>query len=128
MEFSKEIINVLDYLCGKFGIVIDWTSDNIMPYLKDLCGRYIQYEVNTSIAWCIVFAAIIVIVGLIWGIAAVFKKSNTSEIFSFIFFIALAIGIIVCACQVFDIIECRTIPEKIILEYLKQLKNVASNR
>ena len=29
MEFSKEIINVLDYLCGKFGIAIDWTYDNV---------------------------------------------------------------------------------------------------
>lgn len=36
---SQEIINVLDNLGEKFGIAIDWTSKNIMPYLQDLIHR-----------------------------------------------------------------------------------------
>lgn len=64
MEFSKEIINVLDYLCGKFGIAIDWTSDNVIPLIENLCGKFIRYEVFTSIAW-------IVIIPVITGIIAV---------------------------------------------------------
>jgi len=55
MNFSQEIITVLDYLCKKFGIVIDWTSDSIMPYLEDLSVRYIRYEIMSSIAWMLVF-------------------------------------------------------------------------
>jgi hypothetical protein len=133
MLFSQEIINVLDYLCHKFGIAIDWTSENIMPLLEDLCGRYIQYEVYTSIAWCVVFAAIVVAAGLIWGIAEIVNKhstyvSNIPEVFKSIFFAALAIGVIVWTCQAFDIIECYTIPEKTILEYLKHLMNTTSSR
>ena len=30
---SQQIIEVLDYLFEKFGIAIDWTSENIMPYI-----------------------------------------------------------------------------------------------
>lgn len=126
MGFSQEIINVLNYLCQKFGIVIDWTSENVMPYLEDLCGRYIEYEVYTSIAWCVAFAVVTAIVGLIWLIGSIVNKygksiSDIPEVFSVIFFLALAITIIVCTVQAFDIIECYTIPEKTILEYLKYL-------
>ena len=132
MSFSQEIINVLNYMCQKFGIVIDWTSDNVMPYLEDLCGRYIQYEIHTSIAWCVVFAVLVVLTGLIWIIGSIVNKYSTSstdipEVFSFLFFVFLAIALIVWAVQAFDIIECYTIPEKTILEYLKQLMNNASN-
>lgn len=132
MAFSQEIINVLDYLCHKLGITIDWTSENVMPYLEELCGRYIEYEVYTSIAWCVTFVAIVVIAGLIWGIAEIADRCTNSaddikDVFKFIFFVGLVICVIVCACQAFDIIECYTIPEKTILEYLKTLMNNASN-
>lgn len=133
MVFSQEIINVLDYLCRKFGIAIDWTSENIMPLLKDLCERYIQYEVYTSIAWCVVFATIVVVAGLIWFIANIIENHLTSvssipDVFKIIFFASLAIGVFVWTTQAFDIIECYTIPEKTILEYLNHLMNTASSR
>lgn len=133
MVFSQEIINVLDYLCRKFGIAIDWTSENIMPLLKDLCERYIQYEVYTSVAWCVAFAAIVIVAGLIWFIAKIIDNHSTSvshipDVFKFIFFASLAIGVFVWMTQAFDIIECYTIPEKTILEYLNHLMNTASSR
>lgn len=130
MEFSKEIINVLDYLCGKFGIAIDWTSDNVMPYLEDLCGRYINYEVYTSIAWCTIFVTIVVAIGLVWAISSIVEnkscsRSDIPEIAQVFFFIALGICVFVCSVQAFDIIECYTIPEKTILEYLNYLIRTA---
>lgn len=113
-------------MCRKFGIVIDWTSENITPYLEDLCGRYIKYEIYTSFAWCAALAAIVVIAGLIWMIACIVDKHAISasyipNVFKFIFFASLGIGVIVWMCQAFDVIECYTIPEKTILEYLKLL-------
>lgn len=133
MEFSQEIINILNYLGQKFGIAIDWTSENVMPYLEELCGRYIQYEIYTSIALCATFGAIVIGTGLIWLISAIVNNCTCStsyipNVSKVVFFIALAICVIVCAVQAFDIIECYTIPEKTILEYLKSLMNSASNR
>ena len=131
MTFSNEIINVLDYLCGKFGIAIDWTSDNVMPYLEDLCGRYINYEVYTSVAWCALCAVIVLSTGLTWLVLSIVDKhsksytSDATEVFCVLFFIFLVIGIMVWGCQAFDIIECYTIPEKTILECLKHLMNNA---
>lgn len=135
MSLSQEIINVLNYMCQKFGIAIDWTSENVMPYLEDLCGRYIEYEIYMSIAWCAIFVAIVIGSGLIWAIAKFTESTNRSiydfsfaVTFKYIFFCALTIGVFVWAVQVFDIIECYTIPEKTILEYLNHLINTASSR
>ena len=49
MTVSSEIIEVLDYLGEKFGIAIDWTSNNVLPYLQALVDKFIKWEISTSI-------------------------------------------------------------------------------
>ena len=61
MQLSNEIIKVLEYLGEKIGITIDWTSNNAIPYLEQLCGKFIKWEIGTSIGW-IVFMFILVII------------------------------------------------------------------
>lgn len=51
---SEEVIKVLDALAEKFGIAIDWTSANVLPYLQQLCGKYVRYEIVTSIVWMLI--------------------------------------------------------------------------
>ena len=51
MTASNQIIAVLDAICEKFGIVIDWTASNIMPYLQDLCKRIVSYKIATSVTY-----------------------------------------------------------------------------
>ena len=134
MNFSQEIINVLNYLGQKFGIAIDWTSENVVPYLQDLGARYIRHEVFTSIAWMVSIPAITLIIGII--VAILHKKAKSLDwdydyhftcvmaIICWIVFGVMAFASICVICtQVFDIIECRTLPEKVILEYLKTLVN-----
>ena len=52
---SDEIIKILDDLGQRFGIAIDWSAQNVMPYLKDLMSRFINYEMITSVVWMVVF-------------------------------------------------------------------------
>lgn len=131
MNFSEEIINVLDYLCKKFGIVVDWTSANVIPYIQDLCTRYIQYEVLTSIAWMIAIPAITLIISI--PLIITHKKAKRLEwnayefvtnvaIFLWVAFAIMAFASIIVICvQAFEIIQCYTLPEKTILEYLEYL-------
>lgn len=130
MTFSQEIINVLNYLGQKFGIAIDWTSENVIPYLQDLGARYIRYEVFTSIAWMVAIPVITLIIGII--VAILHKKAKADDwcdectaTFAIIFWIVFAVmsfaSICVVCTQVFDIIECYTLPEKVIFEYLETL-------
>ena len=53
MSLSDEIIKVLDALAEKFGLVIDCTSQNVIPYLEQLCGKYVNYEIAISVVWFI---------------------------------------------------------------------------
>lgn len=44
MTFSEQLIYLIDEFAERIGIVIDWTSSSVMPYIQDLVGRYIMYE------------------------------------------------------------------------------------
>lgn len=51
MQISDEIIKVLEYLCTRIGLTIDWTSSNVLPYIEQLCGKFVKWEIGTSITW-----------------------------------------------------------------------------
>lgn len=54
MTVSEQIIQVVDALCEKFGIAINWTSENVIPYIETLCRKLVTYEISTSIAWMVI--------------------------------------------------------------------------
>lgn len=110
MQISNEIIEVLDYLGNKLGLAIDWSSENVIPYVEQLCGRYISWEVATSIAWIVISILVIVIV-------AILNKICDGEGFLLVTTIIVAATIIII--QSFDVIECATFPEKAIFEYIQ---------
>ena len=58
---SEEIIKVLDNLGEKFGIVIDWTSQNIMPYIQELMNRFRSYFITSCVIWLILELVLLVI-------------------------------------------------------------------
>ena len=111
---SDEIIKILDDLGRRFGIVIDWSSENVMPYLQDLMSRYIKYETMTSIMWMAIG-----VIGLLLGIIFIYKgfKSDDPEFATIFIFVAIAC-IVIIIFQISDIITVNTIPEKMIYEYL----------
>lgn len=131
MTFSKEIITVLDYLAQKFGVAIDWTSENVMPYLQDLCSRYIDYEIYTSIFVICSCAFITLLLGIILiPLHRASKKldydgSYAVSAVTVWMWVAFAISIVVTIgvgiAQGIDIVECKTLPEKVILEYIQSL-------
>ena len=112
MILSKEIIEILEYIGSKFGIAIDWSSENVVPYLQTLCEKYIAWETTTSIAW-LVIGIIVIIIGLLS------LKLDLDGIQYLLLVIAGMIGIPLIILEVFDIIKCLTFPELEILEFLK---------
>ena len=119
MDVSNEIIEVLDYLGKKFGVAIDWTSNNVLPYVEQLCAKFIAWEISTSYAWMAIMG-VAVILSLIFAII-VYKTSVNGWYGAewFIFGCTLLIAISVCGVQIFDIIECKTFPEKAIYDYIQ---------
>lgn len=130
LTVSNQIVEILDALCEKFGIAIDWTSQNVLPYAQELMEKGVRYELWTSIAWIVGFG---LLTGVLWFV--VWKISRASDFdWNMVFIeglptIALALSIIgsflilLFVYNVFqqgiDIITCLTFPEKIILDMLK---------
>ena len=137
MTVSEQIIQVIDALCEKFGIAMNWTGENVIPYLEVLCGKLITYEIITSI-----FSIAIWVVIMISSIVATKKlcpkykngikkdKENYDcgwtvlTVFSIIALVVVNfIGICTIESNVVDIIKCATIPEMYIFEYISALVN-----
>ena len=139
---SEEIIKVLDYLGEKFGVAIDWTQENILPYLQDLLSRFAGYRIICSIFW-IVAAIVGCFLTVYFGkkMVASFKTAKEKKtdtllfeawedsieltmlgIFAILGFIALAVtSICVFFCFAEELIKWIVIPELSMIEYLKGL-------
>lgn len=132
MSFSSELITVFDYLAQKFGVVIDWTSDSVMPYLKDLCARFIEYEIFNSYI-TIAGWAVFLFFFMCWLIPSHLLAKNRHDWdwdyvicwvagVAWIGFTICLIGTIAVAItEGFHIIECIKMPEKVIIEYAQSL-------
>ena len=115
---SEEIIKVIDHLGEKFGVVIDWSSQNVMPAVEELCGKYINYEIGTSVAWLIIIGIVLIaaIVGIIYSVR---EYEEGLLVFFVVAIVTLVAGM---AVQIMDIIQCNVFPEMKLLEFARWLK------
>lgn len=137
MSVSEQIIQVIDALCEKFGIVINWTSDNVIPYIEVLGKKLVTYEICTSIVWIFIMLSLsISSIIAAKKLTPIFKKNikettnswglctsdwDIGAIFAIIGFVALnGTSIIVIIYQIMDIIKCFTFPELYIFEYISK--------
>lgn len=131
MQISESIISVLNVLCEKFGIAVDWTNQNIIPYLTDLSSRICTYEIATSIIW--ILGIIVLVSGCTVYCKYSWKKTINWNAYDMsieqfhailsavlLFFVCLG-GIIVIGIQVFDIAKAIWLPELIVVDYIQSL-------
>lgn len=127
---ENEIIKVLDELGKRFGIAIDWTAENVMPYLQELGTRFIMYRNCMAILWS--FVSLIMIIAGILLVKKMVKyvKSDKYDEYDdvpwIIFFGCIAAflligGSIVLFCNINGIIQNICMPEITIVEYIKSL-------
>lgn len=128
MEFSQNAIEIFDDLCKKIGIVIDWSAENIMPYIKELFERFIKFEIGTSIFYIALSIFVCIVVGIIslssrkpakevdcdenFLVSLVYVISTIAV---FVFSIA---AIVVIGCQIYDIIQAIYLPEKTLYDFI----------
>lgn len=132
---SEEIIKVLDNLGEKFGIAIDWSSQNVIPYLQDLMSRFIAYRNYSAIIW-IVMSIIMISLSIIIGIIICKKikkyykdkqyrcESDKNFGYGLTWFCAgmiILIFITVLFCNINGIFQNIYIPEATVLEYTNTL-------
>lgn len=114
---------------------VHWTSSNVIPYLNQLCDKYINYEIATSIVWMtlglLLFLAGIVCYRIVyknkdWGIVHYNTMPDDYTARGFIYIGVISIFMIsmtMITIQILDIITCVTFPEKIIINELKKIQS-----
>lgn len=137
MSVSNEIIKVLDAIAEKFGLAIDWTAENVIPYLEQLCGKYINYEIVTSIIW-FVLGLILIVLGFVFikSFNKYYDMSKDTEkyyscqrdeyetmafIYGILIILCFLFGIGIALEQMFDVATCLTFPEKMLIEEIKSI-------
>jgi hypothetical protein len=131
---SAEIIKVLDYLCAKLGIVIDWTAENVWPQVLDFIGRYQMFAIIKNCIW-IGFSILAIIISAIL-IGHAWKNINNkdsawydtdvsgvAQVVTVIAAIMSGIFIIVVMCNIFAAVEWAAVPEVKFFEILSYHMN-----
>lgn len=129
VKLSEELITIMEYISEKAGIIVDWTSKDILPLLQEICKKYISWEIATSIVWLIVGIFIIVVdvvlTRMIYkNLMKAYGELDTEDI-SVLCVINIILGLTsiwIIGTEIFDIIKCSVFPELQIYEYIKKLK------
>ena len=133
---GEEVIKVLKHLGDQFGVAIDWSSANIMPYLNDLMGRIVKYGIYINIynifykIFCIaLFVGITVVLYKLANRALIKQKNsedNLAEALSIAYVVScvatvvvIVVGMVGISDSVTNIIELNTVPEKYVIEMIQ---------
>lgn len=132
MRLSDQIIQVLEYLGEKMGVTIDWSQQNALPYVQQICEKCIRYEIASSVMWIAV--GLIFIASTIWWVKAYricMKKyeetgccsdwDDAAWLCMAMSVVCVIIGIVTILLQVHDIMRCIFLPEAQIYSYIKEL-------
>lgn len=127
---SDQIVKVLDNLCDKFGLAIDWSSKNVQPYLEELMEKAVNYKFSIATMW-LIFGIILFIISFIGIKIGIFCKKKYDEIeevtdwdiAALLTWVLSGAGMIGSVSMIFSniitIITCRTFPEKIIVDMIQ---------
>lgn len=130
---ADQIIQVLNAICEKLGIVIDWSSKNITPYLLQLMERIVHYRMYKAIVFGSIFLILFIFFFvIIKKYLIVYDKETKDWDYNddtwdgfFTPFMVVCDVIFLCF-LIWNIIiigECFIFPEKATLDYIKSFYN-----
>ena len=131
MTVSEQIISVLNTLCEKFGVAVDWTAANVLPYVKDLGGRIIAYSIAKNITMIVFLIIPLVVLSftLKYFIAKYSKCDCYDEegwmvaciVNGIILGVLCISGCVMIPDLIMEIIQAATIPELTIIQMVEGL-------
>lgn len=137
MTFSEQFKDIFNMLCEKIGVAIDWTQENIIPYVMELCKRFVILNIVEEALWLVSGIIAVVVIGFLFK--AIFKDYKRSAdtrddtfwwdwysncispkvgtIFVFVFGgVALLFGLIMIPCSISELLKWAIVPEIQLIE------------
>ena len=125
MTISSEITNVLNDLGSRLGVVIDWSSQNVVPYVQDLVSRIAKLQMCNSIIAIVCGVACLVVLILIIRFAVKHWEDYVEEVvgtFVVVIFIFCLIGMFtLIPIGVNGLTKAIYLPELTAIEYIQNL-------
>lgn len=126
-----EIEKALDQLAEKFGIVVDWSQDNIYPYIRDILNRYRTASIVQDAVTIVLFVLGAILATLV--LKYIFKQDRkyiiSADADDFISAIIIAVCIVwllifvpATILNIYDITEWIFVPETQFVKELAKLK------
>ena len=126
---NNQLVELLKELANQMGIAVDWTSQNIRPYIIDIMGRLARYEIFTSVIWILFFVIVILIASKLLRMS--YKNLKDEENWTWdeewFGYSAIVLGGVILFASFCIIIQCYDIgeaiytPEILLIEQLKSL-------
>jgi hypothetical protein len=131
METTNKVVEVIEVLCEKFGIIVDWTSENIIPYAQNLMDKVVSYQLGLSILLLCLIP--LLTLGLFFAAMVLHKKADdvdydmdygitwASIILWALFIVGCIASLIIIIVETINIITCVTFPEKVFFDYIASM-------
>lgn len=122
-ETSQAFAKVLEYIVNSLGGVVEDKGSDVVEYIKTLGSEIVAYKLGIAYMWELV-AIIAAIAGIIVIIVGLVKDSECAVWIGGIF---IGVAVIIAIVNGYTIIECKTFPEKVILDYIENMHNNAGS-
>lgn len=124
---SSEVSEALTAIGEQFGLVIDWSQQNVQPYIENLIQRVAQYKIASNICGLVILALIITASTIMIIRFCKMKSSGRITVGNDEFEIGLMVvsavclimGIIISIFVIQDIFKCYYVPEMVFIEEVK---------
>lgn len=124
-ETSQAFAKVLEYLVNSIGGLIEENGSDMTEYLKSLSSEIVAYKLGIAYLWLGVAALALVIAVAVFIFSSVKKDGGIFLVGVGLLCIALIIGMI----NAYTVVECKTFPEKVVIDYIQEEYNsITSNR
>ena len=130
---NNEFTKALDAVCDKFGIAVDWSSKNVVPYVQELSTRVVHFKMASAVFF-VVLGVLMLISTILWVkwikyCDNRYKEDRYSDwdlatgLSIGACIICVVIGIYVALYSVYDIVAYSVFPEKALVDFISTYMN-----
>lgn len=128
MNSENQVVEIINTLADKFGIVIDWSNKNVLPYVQELIHRFAMYNIIKGILELVLSIIISIISSSIVKKAYKRLLDYESEDKEFDDLLVIVFGILFISFIIFipfevkEILKSILLPELSFLEYIREIR------
>lgn len=120
----EEVIYALENLSDKFGIYIDWSNPNTVPYIQDLLSRFMGYQTIIDIITIVLLLGICGVLLVLIPKIYKYDKEVFGPVAAVVGAVLILGAFVIIVSSIFSIVRNIYMPELTLLNYIKTLLTI----